>query len=160
MKEEQPRVAHHNPMPFADHPAHIPRTEGVWCPCIPTPPPPGRRMDGDTVHLVIQARPRHILVTEAVRMDGYDAPETQGPYMDPVRGPAARDYFMDLVLGKKGLVYLFDGIATVNRMPGRLFVWSSGHWQDVSRMMYAAGHIKNPDAPPPPAPPPFPHWAK
>ncbi len=140
------KLGHHNPQPWSKHPLTLPRQEGLWLRCIGEP---SDRMDGDTAHLTIQGRPRHILTTESVRMDGYDAPELWGASRDPVRGPAARDALAALVVGRYGVVYLQDGIMTVNRFPGRLFSYVGGEWVDVSRLMHDMGHVKDFGAPPP-----------
>ena len=152
------RAQHHNPMPWAVHPRALKRHDVIWLNCIGMAPPPGRSMDGDTIHLHIQCRPRDLAINLPVRMDGYDAPETRGKFADPVRGPAAEEALRRLAVGQHGVVKLYDGIDTLGRTPGRLWIWVGAAWLDVSQTMYDLGHIKDPAAPPPPfcEPPPAP----
>lgn len=143
-------AAHHNPLPFKGHPLLLQRGEAIWLRAFGTH---SEHMDGDSAHFLIQGRPRHHLVTEAIRCDGYDAPELWGKNRDP-RGEAARDALASLVVNRPAMLLLQDGIRTVNRYPARVIAYASGEgadalWVDVARRMHLLGHLKDTSAPMP-----------
>lgn len=128
------RRGFHNPLPFRDHPESV---RSYTLRGFVT-----RVVDGDTFDALLESLPRHVLVTERVRLENVDAAEVYGSNRDPVRGPAAKALAEALLLNKPVLVHVEKETNTFGRIVACLSYRTEGRWEDFGAALEEAGLTK------------------